>query len=231
MNMADFELIEPFIEHQGERRAFWLAKPRAIGDKILLVGKGMRVPDPLKGRSAITLGFRTAFGTGGHGTTEGCLLALEKLIRGGESVLDAGTGTGILAIAARKLGAGRVTAVDIDRRACAEARNNLELNGIDHGIDVIAGSLEAADGRFDVVAANLRTPILVRLMDELAGRLGDAGLAVFSGILERELCSFLTFLERYPLDIVESRRIHGWMTVVAKRRPAGDCGQPHRLPG
>lgn len=231
MPMSGFELIEPFIEHQGERRAFWLARPRAIGDKILLVGKGMRGPDGLKGRSVVVLDFKTAFGTGGHGTTEGCLLALEKFIRGGESVLDAGTGTGILAIAARRLGAARVTAVDIDRRACAEARGNVELNGIDHGIDVVAGSLEAAEGRFDIVAANLRTPILVCLMDELTGKLDDDGLAVFSGILEREFASFLSFLEPYPLDIVESRRIHGWITVVAKKRPPGGSVRPDRRPG
>jgi len=77
----------------------------------------------------------SAFGTGGHGTTEGCLVALEKSIKGGETVLDVGTGTGILAIAARKLGAGHVTAIEIDPVACREAVKNIALNGIDGGID------------------------------------------------------------------------------------------------
>ncbi len=217
-SVMNFELIEPFIEHQGERRTFWLGRPRAIGEKVLVARKGMRIPDSLKGRAVITLDFKTAFGTGGHGTTEGCLLALEKFIRGGESLLDAGTGTGILAIAARKLGAGRVTAVDIDSRACAETRKNLGLNGIDCGIDVIEGSVETVEGRFDVIAANLRTPALVEAMDALTEKLGDRGIAVFSGILEREVCSFLLFLERYPLDVLELRRIHGWITVAAEKR-------------
>lgn len=81
----------------------------------------MRIPDFLKSRAVITLDFKTAFGTGGHGTTEGCLLVLEKFIRGEESVLDAGT-----------------------------------------------GGAETVEGRFDVVAANLRTPILVELMDAMS---------------------------------------------------------------
>lgn len=219
--MGNFELIEPFIEHQGEWRAFWLGRPRAIGEKLLIARKGMRIPDSLGSRALITLDFKTAFGTGGHGTTEGCLLALEKFIRGGESVLDAGTGTGILAIAAHKLGAGHVTAIDIDGGACGVTRRNLALNGIDCGVDVVEGSAETAAGRFDVVAANLRTPVLVELMDAMAGKLNDGGIAVFSGILERELCSFLSFLAPYPLEVLESRRIHGWITVVAEKRPAG----------
>lgn len=226
--MANFELIEPFIEHQGELRAFWLGRPRSIGKRLLVARKGMRIPGSLKNRAVITLEVKTAFGTGGHGTTEGCLLALETHIRGGESVLDVGTGTGILAIAARKLGAGRVAAIDIDGDACAETRRNVALSGID-GIDVIEGTVDAAFGRFDLIAANVRTPILVALMGELAGKLGDRGIAVFSGILERELCSFLSFLETYPLDLLESRRIHGWITVVAEKRPAGRSGHPDRI--
>ncbi len=211
------EFIEPFIEHQGERRFFWLRRPRVIGEKILLARKGSTVRDHHKDRTIVFLDFRSAFGTGGHGTTEGCLIALEKSIKGGEAVLDVGTGTGILAIAARKLGAGRVKAVDIDRAACVEAGRNLALNGLESGIEIVEGGIESAEGRFDVVAANLRTHILVALMGELAGKMDERGLAIFSGILERELLPFLAFLERYPLDIIDIKRIHGWMTVVSKK--------------
>lgn len=211
------EFVEPFIEHQGERRFFWLRRPKAIGEKILIARKGSTIRDPHRDRAIVFLDFKSAFGTGGHGTTEGCLMALERFIKGGEAVLDVGTGTGILAIAARKLGAGRVTAVDIDRAACVEAGRNLALNGLENGIEVVEGGIESAEGRFDVVAANLRTHILVALMGELVGKLDDRGLAIFSGILERELLPFLALLERYPLDIIDMERIHGWMTVVSKK--------------
>ncbi|MDA8121397.1 MAG: 50S ribosomal protein L11 methyltransferase [Deltaproteobacteria bacterium] len=208
-------LIEPFIEHQGEKRGFWLRKPRAIGEKLIIAKKSgfLRVP----GKTVIFLESRTAFGTGGHGTTEGCLVALEKIIKGGETVLDVGTGTGILAIAARKLGAGHVTAIDIDPVACRETVNNIALNGIDGGIDVIEGGIERAKGQHDVIVANLRTPLLVDLVDGLMEILAGRGLAIFSGIMEEELHPFLSVLEGHGMDALEVERIRGWMTVVSRK--------------
>lgn len=115
--------MEPFIEHRWEPRHFWLRRPRPVGSRFLIL-RGDRNPPrgpAHSGRIPILLDLRQAFGSGGHGTTEGCLLALEGTVRGGERVLDLGTGSGILAIAAWKLGASRVTALDIRASACREA--------------------------------------------------------------------------------------------------------------
>jgi ribosomal protein L11 methyltransferase len=206
--------IEPFIEHQGERRRFWLRKPRAVGDTLLIAREGCAIPDPWKNRTAIFLDFRSAFGTGGHGTTEGCLVAMEKRIRRGDRVLDVGTGTGILAVAARKLGAGHVTAVDIDRRACREAARNLALNGVSGGVEVLEGGIGSAGDRYDAVVANLRTPVLTAIAGEVADRLGRDGVAILSGILEKELHPFLSAVGDLPLEPQEMHRFRGWMTVV-----------------
>jgi len=210
--------VEPFIEHQGEKRGFWLRKPRAVGEKLLIVREGFAIPAPLRDRIPIFLDFRSAFGTGGHGTTEGCLLAMEEFIRGGERVLDVGTGTGILAIAGHKLGAGYVTAVDIDRGACGETRKNLALNGITGGVVVVEGGIRSAAVRYDVVVANLRTHVLAGIMEDMVNRLTPGGAAILSGILERELHPFLSLLESYPLEPPEIRRIHGWMTLVSRKQ-------------
>jgi ribosomal protein L11 methyltransferase len=209
------ELIEPFIERQGEKRGFWLRKARPIGEKLLVAKKGspLRIP----GKTVILIDPRSAFGTGGHGSTEGCLTALEKFLKGGETVLDVGTGTGILAIAARKLGAGRVTAIDIDPAACSESVKNIALNGIDGGIDVIEGGIESAKDRYDVIVANLRTPLLVDLMDRLTERLAGGGVAILSGIMEMELHPFRAFLDARRMEALELGRIGGWITVVSKR--------------
>lgn len=208
------ELLEPFIEHQGERRGFWLRRPKALGARFLIARQGMAVPTSQRDRFVIFLDFGSAFGTGGHGTTEGCLMALEQAIAGGEAVLDVGTGTGILAIAAHKLGAARVSAVDIDRAACTEAEKNLAINGIGRGIVVMEGGIGSVGGRFDVIVANLRPPILVELMDELIGKLIPGGFAILSGIMERELHPFLSFLDHYPLKILKMVRLRGWITVL-----------------
>jgi len=216
---AGHGFLEPFIEHQGERRVFWCRKPKTIGTRFLLARKGMAVPRSHRNRFVIFLDFDSAFGTGGHGTTEGCLIALEHAMSGGETVLDVGTGTGILAIAAHKLGAARITAVDIDKAACAEAKRNLAINGIEGTIVVTDGGIGSVDGRFDIIAANLRTPVLVGLMDELIDKVNPGGFAILSGIMERELHPFIYFLKAYSLKILDIQRIRGWMTLAMRNEP------------
>jgi ribosomal protein L11 methyltransferase len=211
-------VIEPFIEIRGEHRSFWLRKPRRIGNRLLVARKGSRVPASDRDRAIIYLDVKRAFGTGGHGTTEGCLLALEKHLPGPETVLDLGTGTGILAIAARKLGAGSVTASDIDRTACRETRENLLLNGLQAEVEVVEGGIQSVRGPFGVLVANLRTYLLAGLLEEMVRRMEEGGVAIFSGIMEAELHPFVALLEKQPLAVLEILRIRGWMTVVAARK-------------
>ena len=211
--------VEPFIEHQGERRRFWLRRPRNVGERLLIAAKGTPIPATSGDRIVILLDLRTAFGSGGHGTTEGCLAALERFVRAGDRVLDAGTGTGILAIAAHRLGAAHVTAVDIDRRACAETERNLALNGIARGVVVAEGPVRSVPGRYDVVVANLRTPVLAGIVQDLSDRMLPGGIAILSGILERELHPFLSRMERHGLEPLETRACRGWMTLVSRERP------------
>src|SRR4030067_431292 len=79
------------------------------------------------------------------------------------------------------------------------------------------GGIQTAEGQFDIIAANLRTSVLMKLMDELISKLASRGIAIFSGIWERELPAFLSFLEPYPLETLEIKRIRGWMTLVVRK--------------
>jgi ribosomal protein L11 methyltransferase len=133
-------------------------------------------------------------------------------------VLDLGTGTGILAIAARKLGAGSVTATDIDRTACLETRENLLLNGMQGEVEVVEGGIQSVRGPFDLLVANLRTQLLAGQLEEMVRRLEVGGKAIFSGIMEAELHPFVALLEKHPLTVLEIVRIRGWMTIVAARK-------------
>jgi ribosomal protein L11 methyltransferase len=128
-----------------------------------------------------------AFGTGTHATTSLCAEALDELLaeRAGLSVLDLGTGTGILAMAARVLGAGRVCAVDLDPQAVACAAENVERNSLSD-IEVGLGSAEQTGGSFDIVVANLLAPVLLRIAQPLAARLGPGGVLLWSGVLPHQ---------------------------------------------
>jgi ribosomal protein L11 methyltransferase len=131
-----------------------------------------------------------AFGTGQHETTRGCLVMLEETVRPGMRVLDAGTGSGILAIAAVKLGASSVTAVDVEPQSIAVARENAARNGVTERIRVARGSL-GADWPFDsppqriadLVVANIHARVLIDLAVELTAALTPPGALILSGII------------------------------------------------
>ncbi len=162
-----------------------------------------------------------AFGTGTHPTTQLCLEALEAAIQPGHDVLDLGSGSGILAIAAAKLGAGRVLALDSDELAVAATRANAEANGVGEKIVAEHGSLESlltSARRFDLVLVN----ILARVIIELAGRgLGDivrpGGIAIFSGIIDTQIDEVVRALEGCGLKSQGARKLGDWMLLETRR--------------
>jgi ribosomal protein L11 methyltransferase len=154
-----------------------------ISTERLWVGPPWATDRPA-GKHAIVMDYRGAFGTGNHPTTYGCLAAVERFLAAhpGASVLDVGTGTGVLGIAARLLGAGRVLGIDILPGAVADAERNARLHGVE--LDVSLQRLEDVEGSFDLVVANLRPEPLVALAGELARRTRKR--LVVSGVLPRE---------------------------------------------
>lgn len=158
----------------------WLALWREGLDAVKVGAITVTPPWIDAGTDAIVIEPGQAFGTGHHETTTGCLVALQELDLTGRSVLDVGTGSGVLAIAAARLGAGRVVAVDTDPLAVTAARANAERNRVT--VDVRQGSVGAAPGRFDVVVANLDTSTVVALAAELRDRVVPGGTLIVSGI-------------------------------------------------
>ncbi|HWP34841.1 MAG TPA: 50S ribosomal protein L11 methyltransferase, partial [Thermodesulfobacteriota bacterium] len=142
--------------------------------------------DARPGEIVLRLDPGLAFGTGTHPSTRLCLAALAALRPVGR-VLDLGTGSGILAIAAAKLGAREVLALDTDPVAVGVARANVARNDVAGAVRVEPGSLEAASGRFDCALANLAAAPLLAMAGELAERLSPGGVAVLSGLLAEEV--------------------------------------------
>lgn len=168
------------------------------------------------GRVRIVLDPGRAFGSGHHDTTLGCLEALAGLDLAGREVLDVGTGTGILAIAAARRDAGHVLGVDVDPDAIEVARDNAAANEVAVGLAV--GSVEVVRQPFDVVVANLLTQTVVDLAEALLGALVPGGHLVTSGIGAPRADLVADALRRAGLVAVTTR-VRGDWAVVEGRRP------------
>jgi ribosomal protein L11 methyltransferase len=164
-----------------------------------------------------------AFGTGHHGTTSGCLLALDALLKAHRPrhVLDLGTGTGILAIAAGKMLHGGIVAGDIDPIAVEVARHNAVLNGVASCIGFYCAPglrhpLAARPAAFDLILANILARPLIRLAPAIARGLATGGRLVLSGLLEHDAAGVIGAFAQQGLHLQCRRLIDGWATLVLR---------------
>lgn len=195
-------------------------QPVAVG-RVVITPPWLQVPQP---SDAVVLVIEPgmAFGTGHHETTTGCLAALQEQPLDGRSVCDVGTGTGILAIAAARLGAAHVVAVDLDPQAVACARANVARHDVP--VEVRLGSVDAAGGPFDLVLANLTTADLVLLAAPLAGLLAAGGVLVASGTSVERAREVVAALAAEGLS-VQVRPGREWAVLRAWRREPAENGQ------
>lgn len=160
-----------------------------------------------------------AFGTGSHPTTSLCLKLMEENIKEGNSVIDVGTGSGILMIAADRLGASEVYGTDIDELAVESAKENLELNGIsEERAKVYLGNLvSVVNGKkFDVVVANILADVLLILLNDISKVVKKDGLVIFSGIID-EKCELLKReVEALGMEILEVKADKEWRAMLIK---------------
>ncbi len=178
-----------------------------------------------KGEIVIEIDPGMAFGTGAHPSTRMCLAAIEELIPSlplRPTVLDVGTGSGILAIAARKLRAGRILALDIDPIAVDCARKNAAANKAGPGIDFRVGSPGGLRRKFDVVVANLLPQELLSLTRPLAGRPRPQGYLIVSGILRSQKTEIHSEVAKWGLRLRGSRELKGWV-CLEYQRPRADA--------
>jgi ribosomal protein L11 methyltransferase len=160
-----------------------------------------------------------AFGTGLHPTTRMCLTALEDFIRPGMEVLDLGTGSGILAIAATKLGASCVLAVDNDPVAVQVARENVRANGVEGAVQVVAGGLPEVEGGYDLVVVNILARVIRELLTEgLGTTMRPSAPLILAGILEGQVADLDEVITQTGLLLVEQRQIDDWVCLVTQTR-------------
>ena len=159
-----------------------------------------------------------AFGTGTHETTQLCLEVMEDYLKPGTSFLDVGTGSGILALGAAKLGAQPIAACDSDSVAIGIARSNAAVNRCASRLRLVSGDIrKVGQRRFDVVAANLTLEIIEESLSQMERRLDSGGILILSGILVRQLSRLQPQLSKAAFSVIEKRKKGEWVCLVLSK--------------
>lgn len=197
-------------------------KPMEIGERLLVIPQWEKC-DP-KGRVTVTLNPGLTFGTGSHATTRLCLRTLDKLVQGGEKVLDLGCGSGILSIAALRLGAKHAFACDIDDKCVDVAYENAALNGIGKETYTVRWGDVTQDGQlqreigggYDIVVANIVADVIIALSTEVRPYLKENGFFLTSGIIDERAEEVAAALKSAGWEIVESNCDEGWYSFLCR---------------
>ncbi len=195
-------------------------KPIAIGERIVIVPaweKYEKKPTDV----IVTMDPGMAFGTGTHETTRLVIGLLEKYTDKGCRMLDVGTGSGILAICASKLGAGECFAYDIDDVAVRVARDNILSNDCDNIVCEQSDLLKSADltgGKYDLITANIVADIIIRMVPDVHKYLKDDGVLLASGIILERSQDVIDCFEKYGYTIVEKSVDNGWCALAVKKQ-------------
>ncbi len=216
----DFELT-----HEGVCEEDWADswkqyyKPIKTGKRLVIVPV-WETYEPSENEITVLMDPGMAFGTGTHETTRLCAGLVEKYTTDGCSVLDVGCGSGILAIAAAKLGAGKCFACDIDPVAVRVARENTELNHTTNVKCEVSDLLKQADkvcGGYNVIVANIVADIIIRLAPDVCEYMAEGGVLIVSGIIEERAGEVLEVLGREGYRVADERYENGWYAAAVVR--------------
>ena len=170
------------------------------------------------GEVVVELDPGMAFGTGSHATTAMCIRALEKTVFPGCRVLDVGTGSGVLAVSAAKLGAAQVLALDLDPVSIDAAKENVTVNGVEDQVTVRQGDLlSGVSGEFDGIVANIIADVIIRLAPQAAGILQAGGFLIASGIIRERLADVVQALPLHGFKVEEITEEGEWAALIARR--------------
>ncbi|MBW8825466.1 MAG: 50S ribosomal protein L11 methyltransferase [Acidobacteria bacterium] len=211
---------EPTVETAPDDSSWrdnWRAfvEPVEVGRVLVWPGWWTEPPPERHDGLVIRLDPGATFGSGSHPSTRLSLAALQQVLHGGDQVLDLGCGSGILSVAAALLDAAAVTALDIDPEATLVTERNAVANGV--GVECHSRSVQAGDGPFDVVVANIGAAVLCHLAPVIVGSIARGGRLVVAGMLSEQAASVTTAFAIAGLRLVSTDEQDGWAVAVLRR--------------
>lgn len=192
-------------------------KPFKAGDKIVIKPTWEEY-EMKQNDIVVEIDPGMAFGTGDHETTLMCLKLLERYVKKGDTVFDVGCGSGILGIAAGKLGAGKVLCVDFDENACKVSSENVVINKMEHVVNVEKGNLlDVATDKADVIVANIIADIIISFSKQASELIKADGIFISSGIIIERRDDVIHELKNNKFSIIEVMEMGEWCAITAKR--------------
>lgn len=192
-------------------------QPQRIG--TFLVKPTWSTETPGEGEILLEIDPKMSFGTGYHATTRLMLQQIQKIDMEGKTVLDAGTGTGILAIAAIKLGAKKAVAFDIDSWSRDNARENTLLNNVDHSVEIRFGDIETIDEHedFNLILANINRNVLLDMIPSLVNHTKEGGLICLCGLLHTDEDAMRDKLSELAVDVTDIEPEEEWILIQVRK--------------
>jgi ribosomal protein L11 methyltransferase len=196
--------------------------PLKVGKKLMIVPAWMEAKDPT--RIAIKINPGMAFGTGTHPSTQLCLEHLENHVAAGQPLIDIGCGSGILSIAAIKMGASHAVAVDIDNAAVKNTEINAQINGVSEKMEIGLGSVAEVSGlsysinQAPLVVVNILAPVIIRMLnEELPSLIAKGGKLILAGILDSQIDSVDYEARKFGFKLIEQRKKNDWVSPIYQK--------------
>lgn len=206
------EIIDDSDWKNNWKKFFKILKP----NKTIVIVPTWEEYEKKDGEEIIKLEPGMAFGTGSHETTSLCIKKLEEYMKPGMKVLDIGTGSGILSIAASKLGASKVLGVDIDPMSVYIANENKKLNEVINAEFIVGDLLSKVKDKYDIVVSNILAEVIVTMTGDLHKFMNKDGIFISSGILKVKSAMVIDSLEANGFDILNVEDLNEWTSIVAK---------------
>lgn len=192
-----------------------------IGKSFVIISDGVKYSpsiDEIIIKLPIVNENNNTFGTGSHPTTQIILSLLEKYLKPNAKVLDIGTGSGLLAVGAAKLGAEKIFAIDIDSNAVETAKITAKLNNVYDKIEIKTGSIDVIEETYDLVTANLFAKIIISIADSLADKIAPSGILLVSGVVSARMPEIIRVMQETGFVYLESITIDIWNGIAFQRK-------------